>query len=199
MHHANCLFWESCKKRHPQYFINTRVIEFGSYNINGSVKDYFDSPTEYVGVDWRDGPGVDLISFAHEVVYDNKFDVVISASMLEHDPYWDKSISNMLEGLSHDGILFLSWGAARNAEHEHDTACDGMFHALPAGKVLKLLGDKEIYVHEFIYEAQLCASDLPSGGDGEVGLVAFKHSQYASGEQNIASLFPEDDASDDQD
>lgn len=193
MHRTNELFWNACQKKYPRYFQNTCVIEFGSYNINGSVKSHFDTPSKYVGVDWRPGPGVDLVSFAHELVCDDKFDVVISASMLEHDPYWKKSILRMLEVLSHDGILLLSWGSALNAEHEHDTACDGQFHALPAGQVLKLLADEAIYVHEFIYESQFGRSELPSGGDGEVCLVAFKNPNNAIGPQSIASLLPADD------
>ncbi len=199
MHRANIMFWKSCKDGYPKYFTNTRVIEFGSYNVNGSVKDFFDEPLEYVGVDWREGPCVDLVKFAHEVVYDHKFDVVISASMLEHDPHWEKSLLNMLEGLSDDGILLLSWGAARNREHELHTACDGLFHALPAGEVLKLLADQNIYVHKFIYESQIFASELPSAGEGEVCLVAFKNSKHAVGEQAIAELFPEDRVSNDKD
>ena len=196
MHHTNRLFWEACKRKYPSYFNGTHVVEFGSYNINGSVRSYFDTPSEYIGVDWRAGPGVDVVSFAHDFTHDNKFDVVISASMLEHDPDWCKSIQQMIEVLSDDGILLLSWGAARNAEHEHDTACDGKFHALPAGKVLKLLADEGIYVHEFLYESQFGRSELPSGGDGEVCLVAFKNPAKAVDPRFIASLFPEDEADD---
>ena len=199
MHQANSMFWDMCKKTYPHYFKNSRVIEFGSFYVNGSVKEHFDNPKEYVGVDWRAGPYVDLVSFAHDVTYDHTYDVVISASMLEHDPHWEKSLLNMIKGLSEDGILLLSWGAARNRAHELDTACDGLFHALPAGKVLKLLADNDIYVHEFLYESQIKASELPSGGEGEVCLVAFRNPDLAIGNQSVAALFPEDDVSDDQD
>lgn len=196
MHHNNELFWLACKKKYPSHFSKSRIVEFGSYYINGSVRSYFDTPSEYIGVDWRAGPGVDVVSFAHEFKCDGKFDVVISASMLEHDPHWCQSIQRMVEVLSNNGILLLSWGAARNAEHEHDTACDGEFHALPAGKVLTLLANEGIYVHEFLYESQFGKSELPSGGDGEVCLVAFKNPIQAVGLQSIAPLFPEDEADD---
>jgi len=196
VHRNNDLFWRACKEKYPLYFRGTRVIEFGSYDINGSVRGNFETPSEYIGVDWRPGPGVDLVSLAHEVECAGKFDVVLSASMLEHDPYWDQSVRKMIEMLSDDGILLLSWGAARNAEHEHDTACDGEFHALPAGKVLKLLAEESIYVHEFLYESQYGRSELPSGGDGEVCLVAFKNPTKAIGPLSIAPLFLEDKVDD---
>ena len=196
MHHTNDLFWKACKKKYPSYFSSSRVIEFGSFNINGSVRVNFDTPSEYIGVDWRAGPGFDVVSFAHELIRDDKFDVVISASMLEHDPHWHKSIQKMIEVLSDDGMLLLSWGAARDAEHEHDTACVGKFHALPAGKVLTLLVDEGVYVHEFLYESQFGRSELPSGGDGEVCLIAFKNPAKAVGRQAIAPLFPEDNVDD---
>lgn len=193
MHSTNVTFWRVCKEKYPEYFVNSRVIEFGSYDVNGSVKGFFETPSEYMGVDWRPGPGVDLVSFAHEVDNLLLYDVVISASMLEHDPHWEKSILRMIEVLDDDGILMLSWGAALNAEHECDTACDGKFHALPAGKVLRLLERHGIYVHEFLYESQLGKSELPSGGDGEVCLVAFKRPVTTFGPQEIAPLLPEDD------
>ncbi len=197
MHWSNHLFWRLCKQKYNTYFKGSSVIEFGSADINGTVKDYFEDCEKYIGVDWRQDKGVDLVSFAHELNLEEEFDVVISASMLEHDPHWEKSITNMLHHLKDDGILFLSWGAALNPIHECYTAPDGGFHPLLAGKVLNLLKKENMYVHEFKYEGLLEGYDNAkrinlANGMGEVCLVAFTDKKYALGEPQVDDLIKED-------
>ena len=52
---------------------------------------------EYVGLDWRPGPGVDVVSLVHEYKPGRHFDTVISTEMLEHDPHWRESVQRMIE------------------------------------------------------------------------------------------------------
>lgn len=188
MHEANKRWWAHCRDLYPSFFTGRRVLEVGSCDINGSVKSFFDT-TDYTGVDWRDGPGVSNVCLAHEMFFPETFEVVISASMLEHDPYYEKSLPVMVKQLRETGLFLLSWGAALNAPHNLDTAPDGLFHALPAGRVLKILSDQKLYVHEFWYE-----KNMPwyEGGPGEVCLLGFKDSSLAVGERHLDELLPED-------
>lgn len=173
MHAANKAFWEYCADKYPEFFgEGKRVIEYGSYDINGSIRPILKSEV-YVGVDWRPGPSVDLVCLAHEVKIDEGFDAVVSASMLEHDPFWEKSLQNMVEALKPHGIIILSWGAALNPQHCLSEAPDGNFHALKAGSVLNKLKELGVSVYEFWYESNLERITGVSGGDGEVCLVAF--------------------------
>lgn len=204
MHFENRLFWMSCAREYPHYFKDpSRVIEFGSLNINGSVRNVFKC-SDYTGVDWMDGADVDLVSLAHEVSFESmSFDTVVSASMLEHDPYWKKSLIKMIELLKKDGLLAISWGTALNAPHHFKTAPDGEFHALKAGSVLQLLESYGLYIHLFKYERTLC---IESGdkefielrikdklyGMGCAVLIAFKDRNQAKGNQIIKSLIDED-------
>lgn len=195
MHLANRQWWQLCEKKYAPYFKNVdRVLEVGSLNINGSVRDHFQNIKTYIGVDWRQGPCVDLISLAHEMEFGEKFNTIISCSMLEHDPYWEQSITRMVELLRDDGALFLSWGAALCAPHEIHTAPDKQYHALPAGKVLNLLKDLGMYVHEFRYEASMPCRIGTDKGWGEVAAVSFKSEQYSIGDSIIDPLIEEDKA-----
>lgn len=200
MHYEDRLFWDRCRKKYPQYFnSSSKVIEFGSLNINGSIRDSFPC-SDYTGIDWIDGPYVDIISLAHKVDFPPEtFDLVVSASMLEHDPYWKQSITKMVEVLKPDGILAISWGAARNPAHYLDSAPDGKFHPLEAGKVLGLLGRLRMYIHEFQYDRTITETLADEAfatprlkdnlyGLGEVILVAFKDKAYATGERLIDPL-----------
>lgn len=59
------------------------VLEIGSLNVNGTVRDWFTG--EYLGIDVVDGPGVDLVISSHEMYEKPPFDVVVCCEMLEHD------------------------------------------------------------------------------------------------------------------
>jgi hypothetical protein len=43
-------FVNSVKMKYPNNFENVRVLEIGSYNVNGTVRVFFDK-CEYVGID----------------------------------------------------------------------------------------------------------------------------------------------------
>jgi SAM-dependent methyltransferase len=205
MHAANECFWRNCKIKYSSHLDNpnSRRLEVGSYNINGSLRQLLGRHKEHVGVDFRPGPCVDVVSFAHEMSFDSKFDAVISASMLEHDPYWESSIANMISCLKDDGILIMSWGAAGNLPHGEEYAADGNneFYSLPAGKVFKLLKSLGIYIHKFHYECNFVKHQwgqplMPPvvGGIGEVVLVAFRHKKYAvDHRREIDELIVDDD------
>lgn len=198
MHPANKLYWAHCATVYRRHFQDpSSVIEFGSYNINGSIREIIECQ-DYTGLDWRAGPGVDVVSLAHEYNPGRTFDTVTSASMLEHDPHWQASIVNMTSLMKDDGILVMTWGAALNKEHCLEEAPDGAFHALPAGRVLTLLDELGLYIHEFRYEKWfgedhgLRPRMMLHGGVGEVAVVAFKDEKYSTGERIIDDLFPED-------
>jgi hypothetical protein len=194
MHKTNELFWKTCSKKYSKHFSDpSEVIEFGSYNINGSIREAF-SCSKYTGLDWRPGPCVDAVSLAHSYRHPNKVDTVVSASMLEHDPYWPLSLSNMINNhMTDQAILILTWGAARNAPHCRNEAPDGGFHCLKAETVCKFLKLQGLYIHEFRYEGNLPYFVQDVGdGFGEVGIVAFRSKEYASGDRSIDEFMPED-------
>lgn len=197
MHIANMKVWVYCSKKYKKYFTgNNSIIEFGSHNVNGTIRNLFSGYGEYIGVDWRAGPNVDAVSLAHEFTCDHKFDAVVSSSMLEHDICWEKSVRKMVDLLKDDGCMILSWGSALNPPHCPDHACDSGFHSLPAKKVFDILGQLGMYVHEFKYEGKCDGVNkedcVSSDGMGEVFLVAFKNKEYAQGDQDIDDFTPED-------
>lgn len=206
MHFENRLFWMWCHREYPRYFKDpSRVIEFGSFNINGSIRKVFNC-SDYTGVDWMEGPDVDLVSLAHEVSFEPMaFDAVVSASMLEHDPYWEKSLAKMIEVLKKDGLFAITWGTALNSPHHLEVAPDGKFHALKAESVLRLLERCELYIHVFKYERTICMESEDKKfiepriknklyGMGSAVLIGFKDKSQAQGKQIIEPLIEEDKA-----
>lgn len=97
------------------------VLEVGSINVNGSLRQYFTG--EYIGVDLRPGPGVDRIANGHDLPFKSRsFGVVVCTETLSHDPYPWKTIKEMYRILRKGGILILTVrgiGFGRN-----DSPCD---------------------------------------------------------------------------
>lgn len=85
------------------------VLEVGSYNVNGSVRPLFKEAKNYVGIDNREGPGVDRVMDASLLNFHGPmFDIVISTEMLEHDPAFWISMREMGRVLKPQGHLIIT-------------------------------------------------------------------------------------------
>lgn len=100
-----------------------RVLEFGSRDINGSVRDVIRSQ-RYVGVDVVDGPLVDIVGDASTVNLAELFDVVVSTEVLEHvdDDTAAGICANAWRHLDVDGVFIATMAGI--GRHEH-SAVDG--------------------------------------------------------------------------
>lgn len=90
-----------------------KVLEAGAYDVNGSVQSILKSwgPKEYVGVDITEGPGVDVVCDAGDLVEkfgNNRFDTVVSNEMLEHAREWKKVISNLKNVVKPGGVILVT-------------------------------------------------------------------------------------------
>ncbi len=92
------------------------VLEIGGYNENGTVRDFFTGP--YLCTDMREGPGIDLILDAHDMSCfpDERFDVVISTEMLEHDSAFWLTVAEVARVLIPGGTFIVT---ARGIGFDH--------------------------------------------------------------------------------
>lgn len=94
-----------------------RVLEIGSYDVNGSIRKIFDG-SEYLGVDLFEGPGVDVVSSGHLLkVPDGSFDVSISSECFEHNPFWVDTFKNMHRMTADSGMLAITCASRGRLEH----------------------------------------------------------------------------------
>lgn len=116
-HDAQREFCRQVKARFPEFFRGTRVLEVGSLDVNGSVRGEFEG-CEYVGLDCRSGPGVDVVSLAHEYgAAPGSFDVVCALETFEHDPHAPRTLAHMLRLLRSGGLLFMTCASEGRSEH----------------------------------------------------------------------------------
>jgi SAM-dependent methyltransferase len=90
-----------------------RVIEVGSYDVNGSLRPLLTSwkPAEYVGSDIVNGPGVDVICEAEKLVDrfgEGRFDLVVCTEVLEHTRYWRSVVHNLKHVTAPGGLLLVT-------------------------------------------------------------------------------------------
>lgn len=103
-----------------------RVLEVGSFDVNGSVRPLFGNrgPREgYFGIDGRMGPGVDVIwdieTGPLSLIGAAPFDVVVSTEMLEHTPHPWRAVENMAASLTPRGWLILTTRGPGFGLHDH--------------------------------------------------------------------------------
>lgn len=128
MHQACYDFLKRSKAAHPEIF-KGRILEAGSMDENGSPRSYFEA-TEYVGLDWRPGPGVDAVGLIHQWTGkpDGYFDTVISTETLEHDPHWRESVAAMIRLMRVGGSLIITCAGPGRAVHYVHTSPTGSYY-----------------------------------------------------------------------
>lgn len=98
-------------------YTGANILEVGSYNVIGSIRDYFKGST-YVGVDLYEGPGVDLISDGKSInLPDSSQDITVSCESFEHNPFWLETFENMYRIIKSGGFVIFTCATRGRAEH----------------------------------------------------------------------------------
>jgi SAM-dependent methyltransferase len=116
-HQEQLDFIERIKSQVPHYFSNTKVLEVGSLDINGSIRQFFED-CDYIGIDVGEGKGVDVVCGGQEYdAPDDSFDVSVSCECFEHNPYWVDTFNNMIRMTRPGGLVIMTCATTGRAEH----------------------------------------------------------------------------------
>lgn len=97
------------------------VLEFGSFNVNGSVRGWTRGIAEvHFGIDMRDGPDVDHVVRAEEFDGQEAYDVVLCAEMLEHADKPAEVIEAARRSLKPGGVLILTAAGPEREPHNNN-------------------------------------------------------------------------------
>jgi SAM-dependent methyltransferase len=85
------------------------VLEFGSQNFNGGLRELKSQTMRWHGVDLSEGPGVDsIIEIGGKYPFkDSTFDLVVASSVFEHDIQFWNSFLEMVRVVKEDGLVLL--------------------------------------------------------------------------------------------
>lgn len=116
-HPQQMQFVNSLKSFMPDAFNSKKVLEIGSLNINGSVRQFF-KDCQYIGIDVGAGPGVDIVCPGQEYnAPDNTFDTLISCECFEHNPFWVETFDNMIRMCVSGGLIIMTCATTGRPEH----------------------------------------------------------------------------------
>lgn len=120
-HPAQRKFIESCLKRFTGVVASsTNILEVGSQDITGSIRDYFpDTESKcWVGLDVGKGRGVDFV-IPGELIQlpDGWADVAFSTECFEHAKCWREIFLNMIRITHEDALIILTFAGIGRAAH----------------------------------------------------------------------------------
>lgn len=90
-----------------------KVIEIGSYIEDASLRPIIEllNPAQYIGIDIKEGPGVDIVCDARDIIErfgKECFDIVVSTELIEHVKEWRKVISNIKNICKPNGVILIT-------------------------------------------------------------------------------------------
>jgi SAM-dependent methyltransferase len=109
MLNAKCFFDTYCPYV-PKTNDQKRIVEIGSQDVNGNIKQFAPSDFDYCGVDFVAGRGVDVV--LDDPYYlpfkDSSTDIVVSSSCFEHSEMFWLLFLEIMRVLKPTGIFYLN-------------------------------------------------------------------------------------------
>ena len=93
------------------------VIDVGSLDINGGVRDLLDPSAKYIGVDAQEGAGVDVVADFTTYTHSTPVDLILCLEVLEHTPKWREIVAAAARNLRPGGTLILTCATTGRYPH----------------------------------------------------------------------------------
>jgi SAM-dependent methyltransferase len=105
------------------------IYDIGSEDPGATLRNEFKGLChKYVGVDWRAGANVDIVSLAHELqLPDGSVDCFVSTECLEHDPHAEATFANMIRMVKPGGLIAITAAGPTRAVHGQEYVLDGHY------------------------------------------------------------------------
>ncbi len=106
MYYGRAFFETYCAKG----FEKKTIVDVGAQDVNGSLRSFCPSGATYIGVDFVEGAGVDVVlSDPYELPFtDASIDVVVCSSVFEHSELFWLLFLECIRILKPDGLLYLN-------------------------------------------------------------------------------------------
>lgn len=104
--------------------VNLTIVDIGSQDVNGSLRSVAPPNNKYIGVDFADAKGVDVvITDPYALPFeDESVDVVVSSSCFEHSEFFWLLFNEALRILKPTGLLFIN-APSNGAFHRFPVDC----------------------------------------------------------------------------
>jgi len=117
MHDEVINFTSFIKTILQSYFINKKVLDVGSGDINGNNRFLFEN-CHYEGNDVIEANNVTIVSKTKDLPFeDETFDTIISTECFEHDPEYKDSLKKIYKMLKPNGLFVFTCAGYGRPEH----------------------------------------------------------------------------------
>ncbi|MBC7962536.1 MAG: methyltransferase domain-containing protein [Steroidobacteraceae bacterium] len=123
---------------------NATVVDIGSQNVNGSLKDVCPESLTYIGVDFVEENGVDIVlDDPYKLPFDDEsIDVVVCSSCFEHSQFFWLLFLEIVRSLKPGGLLYLN-APSNGSFHRYPFDCWRFYP--DSGKALVAWANREGY------------------------------------------------------
>lgn len=110
MHDTAMKFADLFFKSYIQDKTGLKIVDVGSQDVNGSLREVAPAGNQYVGVDFVEAKGVDIVITDPYVLpfEDESVDVVLSSSCFEHSDFFWLVFNEIMRVLKPTGLLYLN-------------------------------------------------------------------------------------------
>lgn len=118
LYYADKFFQVYLKEKNNEDLV---IVEVGSQDVNGSIREVAPKSAKYIGLDFLDGKGVDVV-IQNEYEYpleDSYADVLVSSSCLEHSQFFWLAFLEMCRVVKPGGYIYMN------------VPSNGIFHRYP--------------------------------------------------------------------
>lgn len=153
--------YQNCKDFFETYSYsdngNVVVVDIGSQNVNGTLKDHVPEEFKYIGVDSQEANGVDIIlEDPYKLPFeDDSIDIVISSSCFEHFEFFWLVFIEIIRVLKPQGLFYLN---APSQGQYHKYPIDAWRFYPDSGYALRN------YANRLGYKTALLESFIQKGG-----------------------------------
>ena len=108
-HPEQIVFIERVLSLFPEFKTPDAILEIGSQNINGTVRDFF-NPRKYIGIDINAAKDVDFVCPGELLeLPDGWCDLAMSTECLEHAIEWDNIAKNAIRACKPKGLVIFTF------------------------------------------------------------------------------------------
>ena len=101
-----------------------KIADVGALDVNGSLRSVAPTNNEYIGVDFVEGKGVDIVlTDPYALPFeDSSIDVVVSSSCYEHSEFFWLTFNEALRVLKPTGLLYIN-APSNGLYHRYPVDC----------------------------------------------------------------------------
>jgi SAM-dependent methyltransferase len=133
------------------------ILEIGSLDVNGTVRDFQPEGSKWTGVDLEEGAGVDLVILPGAALPfpDKSFDLTMASSVFEHDAAFWVTLEEMVRVTKDDGVIYIN-APSNGVVHRYPIDC---FRFYPDAGIAMLAWIQRGRPEAQLVESFVCAQD----------------------------------------